>query len=125
MVCGKSVEEDKRQKTDWYMERSTPRSEPAYITTLRRQAYENGLNAGVCFSQHPLCRRLQPVMAPKSLPPQQFSKRHRALCAYFRTQTIKAFTLIFFSYNLKLYYFQWLFPFHLLVYFDYFVNITE
>ena len=46
MVCGKSAEEIKRQKTDWYMERSKPRSEPAYITSLRRQAYENGLNAG-------------------------------------------------------------------------------
>ena len=25
---------------------STPRSDPAYITSLRRQAYENGLNTG-------------------------------------------------------------------------------
>ena len=28
------------------MERSTPQSEPAYITALRREAYANGLNAG-------------------------------------------------------------------------------
>ena len=28
------------------MQRSTPSSEPAYITALRREAYENGLNAG-------------------------------------------------------------------------------
>ena len=41
IVCGKSVEE-----INWYMERSTPRSEPAYITALRREAYSNGLNAG-------------------------------------------------------------------------------
>ena len=46
MVCGRSVDELEQQKTDWYMERSTPRSEPAYITSLTRQAYENGLNAG-------------------------------------------------------------------------------
>ena len=46
MVCGRSVDEIKQQKTNWYMERSTPRREPAYITSLRRQAYENGLNAG-------------------------------------------------------------------------------
>ena len=29
-----------------YMEASTPKSEPAYITTLRKEAYTNGLNAG-------------------------------------------------------------------------------
>ena len=46
MVCDTSKEEIKKQKTDWYMERSTPHSEPDYITTLRRQAYENRLNAG-------------------------------------------------------------------------------
>ena len=28
------------------MARSTPKSEPAYITALRREAYSNGLNAG-------------------------------------------------------------------------------
>ena len=28
------------------MQRSTPSSEPAHITALRREAYENGLNAG-------------------------------------------------------------------------------
>ena len=28
------------------MARSTPKSEPAYITALRRKAYSNGLNAG-------------------------------------------------------------------------------
>ena len=31
---------------NWYMQRSTPSSEPAYNTALRREAYENGLNAG-------------------------------------------------------------------------------
>ena len=46
MVCGKSVDEIKQEKTDWYMERPTPRSEPAYITALRREAYSTGLNAG-------------------------------------------------------------------------------
>ena len=30
------------------MRRSTPRGEPEHITRLRREAYENGLNAG-CF----------------------------------------------------------------------------
>ena len=30
------------------MQRSTPQNEPEYITRLRREAYENGLNAG-CF----------------------------------------------------------------------------
>ena len=28
------------------MERSTPESEPTYITALRREDYSNGLNAG-------------------------------------------------------------------------------
>ena len=30
------------------MQRSTPRDKPGYITKLRKEAYENGLNAG-CF----------------------------------------------------------------------------
>ena len=46
MVCGKSREQIKEEKINWYMERSTPKSEPAYITALRREAYSNGLNAG-------------------------------------------------------------------------------
>ena len=46
MVCGRSVDEIKQEKVNWYMSRSTPRNEPAYITDLRREAYENGLHAG-------------------------------------------------------------------------------
>ena len=46
MVCGKSVYEIKAAKIVKYMEASTARSEPAYITALRREAYINGLNAG-------------------------------------------------------------------------------
>ena len=45
MVCGKSIDEIKQEKFNWYMVRSTPKSEPAYITALRREAYSNGLNA--------------------------------------------------------------------------------
>ena len=46
MVCGKSVDEIKATKVTRYMEASTPRSEPAYITAHRKEAYINGLNAG-------------------------------------------------------------------------------
>ena len=46
MVCGKSRDQIKEEKVNWYMQRSTPSSEPAYITALRREAYVNGLNAG-------------------------------------------------------------------------------
>ena len=46
MVCGKSVDEIKDEKINWYMERSTPRGEPEFVTKLRREAYINGLNAG-------------------------------------------------------------------------------
>ena len=46
MVCGKSRDQIKEEKINWYMERSTPESEPAYITALLREAYSNGLNAG-------------------------------------------------------------------------------
>ena len=46
MVCGKAVDEIKEEKISWYMERSTHRGEPEYITKLRREAYVNGLNAG-------------------------------------------------------------------------------
>ena len=46
MVCSRSVEAIKKKKVDWYVERSKPRGEPDYITRIRREAYENGLNAG-------------------------------------------------------------------------------
>ena len=46
IVCGKSIDDIQQEKINWYMERSTPRSEPAYITALRREAYSNWLNAG-------------------------------------------------------------------------------
>ena len=46
LVCGRSVDDIKDEKVNWYMERSTPRDEPEYITRLRREAYINGLNAG-------------------------------------------------------------------------------
>ena len=46
MVCGRSVDAIKKQRVDWYMDRSTPRDEPEFTTKLRREAYENGLNAG-------------------------------------------------------------------------------
>ena len=46
MVCGKPVDEIKSIKINRYMEASTPKSEPAYITALRKEAYINGLNAG-------------------------------------------------------------------------------
>ena len=46
MVCGRAVDEIKEEKIKWYMDRSTPRGEPEYITKLRREAYVNGLNAG-------------------------------------------------------------------------------
>ena len=48
MVCGRSVDVIKNEKVEWYMQRSTPQNEPEYITRLRREAYENGLNEG-CF----------------------------------------------------------------------------
>ena len=46
MVCGKAVDEIKEEKINWYMEKSTPRGEPEFITKLRQEAYINGLNAG-------------------------------------------------------------------------------
>ena len=51
MVCGRSVDAVKSEKVERYMQRSTPQNaqnEPEHITRLRREAYENGLNAG-CF----------------------------------------------------------------------------
>ena len=46
MVCGRSSEAIKKEKVEWYVARSKPRGEPEYITKIRREAYENGLNAG-------------------------------------------------------------------------------
>ena len=46
MVCRKSRDQIKAEKVNWYIQGTTPSSEPAYITALRREAYENGLNAG-------------------------------------------------------------------------------
>ena len=45
MVCGRSSDAIKKEKVDWYVARSKPRGEPEYITKIRREAYENGLNA--------------------------------------------------------------------------------
>ena len=45
MVCGRSVEAIKKEKVEWCMRQSTPRNEPQHITRLRREAYENELNA--------------------------------------------------------------------------------
>ena len=46
IVFGKSIDDIKQEKINWYMERYTPKSEPAYITALRKEAYSNGLDAG-------------------------------------------------------------------------------
>ena len=46
MVCGCSADAIKKEKVDWYVSRSKPRGEPEYITKIRREAVENGLNAG-------------------------------------------------------------------------------
>ena len=46
MVCGRSSEAIEREKVEWYVARYKPRGEPEYITRIRREAYENGLNAG-------------------------------------------------------------------------------
>ena len=46
MVCGKSVAEIKAQKIKRFMELSTPRNEPAYISAIRKEAYTKRLNAG-------------------------------------------------------------------------------
>ena len=36
----------KKRKSSWYLKKSTPRVEPEYITKLRKEVYEIGLNAG-------------------------------------------------------------------------------
>ena len=46
MVCGRSSEAIKKEKVEWYVARSKPTGEPEYITKIRRETYENGLNAG-------------------------------------------------------------------------------
>ena len=46
IVCGRSVDAIKAENIDNYMRRSTPRNESEYVTTLRREAYQNGLNVG-------------------------------------------------------------------------------
>ena len=51
MVCGRSVDAIKGEKVEWYMQRSTTQNEPGHITRLRKEAYENGLNA-FCFFHH-------------------------------------------------------------------------
>ena len=53
MICGRSIDAIKEQKTNWYIEQSTPRNEPAHITRLRREAYQNALNAGSVFFLNP------------------------------------------------------------------------
>ena len=47
MVCGRSVHAIKMEKVNTYMRQSTPANEPEAVTNLRREAYLNGLNAGI------------------------------------------------------------------------------
>ena len=47
IVCGRSADAIKREKADDYIRRSTPRGEPASVTAMRKEAYLNGLNAGL------------------------------------------------------------------------------
>ena len=54
MVCGKAVDEIKEERIIWYMERSTPRDEPEFITKLKREA-------GSLLFFLLQCRRLSPV----------------------------------------------------------------
>ena len=53
MVCGRSSEAIRKEKVEWYVARSKPRGEPEYITKIRREAYENGLNAGAFLFMTP------------------------------------------------------------------------
>ena len=84
MVCGMSVDEIKEQKTKWYMDRATPRGEPAYITHIRRVAYM-GSTPAAYFSWHPQCRRLPPVMALGLQLRRPGKKPYRALYLCFKT----------------------------------------
>ena len=63
MVCGRSVDEIKEERINWYMGRSTPRDEPEFITKLRREAYINGLNAGSLLFIAPPVSQAEPVTA--------------------------------------------------------------
>ena len=49
VVCRRSVEAIKKEKVSWYLEKSTPSDEPECISKLRKEAHENGLNAGSFF----------------------------------------------------------------------------
>ena len=46
LVCGHSADALKNEKVDCCMRSSTPREEPEHVTNLRKEAYENCLNAG-------------------------------------------------------------------------------
>ena len=46
MVCGRSVDAINEEKVDLYMQLYTPRNEPEQVMRLKKEAYENGLNAG-------------------------------------------------------------------------------
>ena len=46
LVCGRTADAIKREMVDFDMRNSTPRDEPEQVRRLRREAYENGMNAG-------------------------------------------------------------------------------
>ena len=100
MVCGRSVDAIKRERVDWYMERSTPRDKPESIIKLRREAYLNGLNAGSFFSWHPQCCRLPPVTKREQQRHQLGNKSHPEFCSSSgvnltqQSDKLKIFTLI-------------------------------
>ena len=78
------------------MELSTPRSEPAYISALRKEAYTNGLNAGSLLFKAPAVSQAAACdgtnitttasgqeVAPGTLPIYLELKLHELLCCFY------------------------------------------
>ena len=63
MICGRSVDAIKNEKVEWYMRRSTRQNEPESSQDSEGRRVRMNSPQAAFFSLHPLCRRLQPVMA--------------------------------------------------------------
>ena len=84
MVCGKFVDEIKAMKIVRYMEASKPRSEPGYITALRKEAHTNGLNAGSLLFIAPAVSQAAACDGTKKLQQQTDKKWHQEHCRFLR-----------------------------------------
>ena len=76
--CGKSIDDIKQEKINWYMERSTPKSVQLISQLFEEKPTQMGLMPAAYFFWHPQCRRLPPVTGLGSQQPHMDKRQQLA-----------------------------------------------